>query len=175
MQSVYYFSAYADWLPEAKSRHLRYVKALIAEGVTPVMGKFKNKDRKCSKCGYKWQSHEEKETDVNIALALVNLAYQDKYDRALLISNDSDLAPAIHMVRNNFPHKNITTIVPPNYRHSNELIQASSDKAKITVDHLKRCLMPEYVLDAGGNLIVTRPLEYTPNHNANNLISDYQK
>ena len=152
----------ADWLPGAKARHLRYVKALIVEGVTPVMGKFKDKDRKCSKCGYRWKSHEEKETDVNIALALVNLAYQDKYDRALLISNDSDLAPAIHMVRNYFPHKNITTIVPPHYRHSNELIQASSYKAKITVEHLQRCSMPEHVLDAGGNLIVTRPSEYAP-------------
>lgn len=160
LQFVYYFSAYADWLPNSKARHLRYVKALIAKGVTPVMGKFKPKDRKCPECNYKWQAHEEKETDVNIALALVNLAYQDKYDRALLISNDSDLTPAIHMVRNYFPEKHITTIVPPHYRHSNELIQASSDKAKITVDHLQRCLMPEHILDAGGNLVVTRPPEY---------------
>ncbi len=160
--SVYYFSAYADWRPDAKVRHLSYVKALIAEGVTPIMGKFKNKDRECLKCHSKWQSHEEKETDVNIALALVNLAYQNKYDRALLITNDSDQAPAIRMVRNLFPNKNITTIVPPHYRHSNELIQASSDKAKITIDHLERCLMPEVVLDAGGNLIVIRPKEYVP-------------
>lgn len=160
LNAAYYFSAYADWLPDAKSRHLRYVKALVAAGVTPVMGKFKQKDRKCSKCGYKWQSHEEKETDVNIALALLNLAYQNKYDRAFLISNDSDLAPAIHMVKACFPHKHITTIVPPHYRHSNELIQASSDKAKITVEHLERSLLPEHILDAGGNLIVNRPLEY---------------
>lgn len=162
LHSVYYFSAYADWLPEAKSRHIRYVKALIAEGITPVMGKFKNKDRKCSKCHSRWQSYEEKETDVNIALALINLAYQNKYDRALLITNDSDQAPAIRMVRNLFPEKGITTIVPPHYRHSNELIQASSDKAKITVEQLQRCLLPEHVLDAGGNLIVTRPVEYNP-------------
>ncbi len=102
------------------------------------------------------------ETDVNMALALVSLAYQNKYDRAFLITNDSDQAPAIRMVRNLFPIKKITPIVPPHYRHSNELIQASSDKAKITIDHLKCCLLPETVLDAGGNLIVTRPLEYKP-------------
>jgi uncharacterized LabA/DUF88 family protein len=160
LNAVYYFSAYADWIPDAKLRHLRYVKALTAAGVTPVLGKFKEKDRKCPKCGHKWQSHEEKETDVNIALALLNLAYQNKYDRALLISNDSDLAPAIHMVRAHFPQKYITTIVPPHYRHSNELIQASSDKAKITVAHLERCLMPEHILDAGGNIVVTRPEKY---------------
>lgn len=161
LNSVYYFSAYADWRPDAKSRHLRYVKALVLAGVTPVMGKFKQKDRKCPKCKHEWHSHEEKETDVNIALALLNLAYQNKYDRAFLISNDSDLAPAIHMVRNCFPEKQITTIVPPHYRHSNELIQASSEKAKITIAHLERCLMPAHILDAGGNLIVTRPPEYS--------------
>ena len=160
LSAVYYFSAYADWLPQAKQRHLRYVKAIASEGVTPVLGKFKEKDRKCSKCGYQWVAHEEKETDVNIALALLNLAYQNKYDRAFLITNDSDLAPAIHMVRAYFPQKQITTIVPPQCRHSNELIKASSDKAKITVAHLERCLMSEHILDAGGNLIVTRPSEY---------------
>ncbi len=102
-------------------------------GVKPVMGKFKTKDRKCRKCRYKWTGHEEKETDVNIALAMLNLAYKNEYDHAFLISNDSDLAPAIHMVRANFPEKLITTSVPPHYFHSNELIKASSAKAKIQV------------------------------------------
>jgi len=158
---VFYFSAYAEWLPQSKKRHLQYVKALTSVGVTPIMGKFKEKDRRCPKCKYQWCGHEEKETDVNIALALLNLAYQNKYDRAL-ISNDSDIAPAIHMVRSHFPKKNITTIVPPHYMHSNELIKASSDKAKITVAHLQRCLMPENIFDAGGNHTATRPLEYKP-------------
>lgn len=90
--SVYYFSAYADWIPDAKQRHLRYVKALIAAGVTPVMGKFKEKDRKCPSCENKWKAHEE----------------------------------------------------------------------KIKVEHLERCLMAEHILDVGGNLIVSRPPEYTP-------------
>jgi len=66
------------------------------------------------------------------------------------------------MVRAFFPQKQITTIVPPQSRHSNELIKASSDKAKITVAHLERCLMPEHILDGGGNLIVTGPSEYKP-------------
>lgn len=44
LEAVYYFSAYADWLPDAKGRHLRYVKTLMIAGVKPVMGKFKNKD-----------------------------------------------------------------------------------------------------------------------------------
>lgn len=64
---VIYFSAYADWLPQ--KRHTQYVKALISSKVTTVMGKFKQKDRKCPKCKHMWCGHEEKETDVNIAPA----------------------------------------------------------------------------------------------------------
>lgn len=159
---VIYFSAYADWIPQSKKRHAQYVKALIASRVSTVMGKFKQKDRKCPKCKHKWCGHEEKETDVNIALAMLDLAYKDKFDHAFLISNDSDLAPAIHMVRKNFPQKLITTIVPPHYTHSNELIKASSEKAKIKIEHLQRCLFPEVIYDAGGNIIVSRPNEYSP-------------
>ena len=157
---VFYFSAYPDWLLQSKKRHVQYVKAITAFGVKPVLGKFKFKDRRCPDCGHKWHGHEEKETDVNIALAMLNLAYQDRYDHAFLISNDSDLAPAIRMVRRHFPEKRITTIVPPHYFHSNELIQASSEKAKISVDHLKRCLLPPIVYDAGGNIVVSCPKEY---------------
>jgi uncharacterized LabA/DUF88 family protein len=159
---VLYFSAYANWLPDSKKRHQQYVKALVANKVQPVMGNFKVKTRKCPDCAYKWDSHEEKETDVNIALHLLNLAHLDKYDHAFLISNDSDLVPAIKMVRSNYPKKLITTIVPPKYWHSDELIRASSAKAKITVDHLKRCLLPEAIYDANGAIITKRPMEYAP-------------
>ncbi len=157
---VIYFSAYADWLPQSKKRHHQYVKALVSSKVSTVLGKFKQKDRKCPKCKHMWCGHEEKETDVNIALAMLDLAYKDKFDHAFLISNDSDLAPAIHMVRKNFPQKLITTIVPPHYTHSNELIKASSEKAKITVNHLERCLFPQVIYDAGGNIVVSCPVEY---------------
>ena len=160
LTDVFYFSAYADWLPDSKRRHQQYVKALTVAGVITVMGKFKVKDRNCAKCKYKWSGHEEKETDVNIALAMLNLAYQGGYDRALLISNDSDLTPAIHMVRAHFPEKQVVTIVPPHYTHSNELIRASSEKAKITIPHLERCLLPELIYDTGGNIVARRPTEY---------------
>ncbi|MDH3511743.1 MAG: hypothetical protein OER85_12895 [Gammaproteobacteria bacterium] len=59
--AVYYFSAYATWRANAYKRHREYVKALQANGVTPVMGQFKKKSRTCFSCGAKWETHEEKE------------------------------------------------------------------------------------------------------------------
>ena len=68
-------------------------------------------------------SHEEKETDVNIALYLLDAAYQDLYDRALILTADSDLAPAIRMVRKRFPQKSIKLLQPVG-RNSSELVGA---------------------------------------------------
>jgi hypothetical protein len=81
---------------------------------------------------------------------------------AYLISNDSDLVPAIKMVREYFPKKLITTIAPPLCIHSNELIHVASRKSKIQVDHLDRCLLPEIIYNASEEIITTRPKEYAP-------------
>ena len=54
------------------------------------MASFKAKDRKCSECGHVRKGHEEKETDVNIAVAMLNGAYHNEYDHAYLVSRDSD-------------------------------------------------------------------------------------
>lgn len=158
-----YFSAYADHIDLSKQKSQKtYLKALELKGVSPILGYFKKKNHKCSNCSHRWMGHEEKETDVNIALHLLDLAYQNGFDRALVISNDSDLAPAIRMVRSRFPHKRITTVAPPIYYHSLELINASSDKTKIRVEHLERCLLPLVVSDASGLVSASRPQEYMP-------------
>ena len=163
LTNVFYFSAYAKHIAEpTQKRQAAYIKALELTTVKPILGHFKEKDRKCPACKYSWISHEEKESDVNIALFLLDLAYRDLFDRALVITNDSDLAPAIRMVRKRFPNKRITTVAPPNYYHSNELIKVSSDKARIRIKHLERCLLPAVVADASRLISVFRPLEYAP-------------
>ena len=161
---VYYFSAYAYWMPDKERRHRIYVKSLTAVGVTPIMADFKPKDRKCGSCGHRWEGHEEKETDVNIAVAMLKGAYRNEYDHALLVSRDSDLTPVVRTLRTEFADKNVTVIGPPHRGHSSELLQIEPPplKAKITVSHLERCLFPATVTDAGGNLVARRPQNYDP-------------
>jgi hypothetical protein len=45
----------------------------------------------CRRCGSVWASYEEKETDANIAVALVADAAASASDIALIVSADSDL------------------------------------------------------------------------------------
>jgi uncharacterized LabA/DUF88 family protein len=165
LSQVFYFSAFADHVSESTQKCQKaYIRALELTGVVSVLGHFKKKNRKCPSCDHKWFGHEEKETDVNIALFLLDQAYKDTFDRALVISNDSDLAPAIKMVRKRFPQKRNTTVAPPHYFHSRELIQVSSDKTKIRIEHLERCLLPPVVNDASHLISVSRPDEYMPSN-----------
>jgi uncharacterized LabA/DUF88 family protein len=164
LQTVYYFSAYADWMPDKERRHRIYVNALVAKGVIPVMAQFKDKDRRCPQCGHQWTGHEEKETDVNIAIAMLNGVYRNEYDHAFVVTRDSDITPAIRMLRAYFPTKGVTVIAPPNRGHSNELLQITPPplKAKIRVVQIERCLLGPVVYDAGGNIAAHRPAEYAP-------------
>lgn len=160
LQTIYYFSAFADWLPGSKSRHVEYVKALTATGIVPVMGHFKEKDRGCWKCGAKWKGHEEKETDVSIGITLLNDAYKNRFDTALLITRDSDLMPAVRMVRAEFPNKQIIAVAPPMMGHSNDLLTVCNGKRKITPTQVTQCLLPQHVYDSAGAVLATRPVNY---------------
>jgi len=129
------------------------------------MGQFKAKDRSCRSCGAKWIAHEEKETDVNIALWLLCEAYEDNFDEAFVISRDSDLTPAVRMVVEGFPNKSIKIISPPNAGHSKEMAQLVGDKklASIKPIHLERSLLPEKIHSPDSGLVlVERPTVYSP-------------
>jgi hypothetical protein len=160
IQGITYFSAYADWLPGPLSRHKEYVKALNATGIDCVMGHFKKKDRRCNKCGHTWIGHEEKETDVNIGIRLVADAYKGLYEKAYLVTRDSDLMPAVRMVRSEFPKKEIVAVAPPLMGHSNDLIAVCQTKKKISPKQVQACLLPQHIRDQAGKLIAMRPKEY---------------
>jgi len=88
------------------------VKALKTANVKVILGNFKKKDRSCNNCSSSWVAHEEKETDVNISIRLIDMTYKNSFDRVLLITGDTDLAPALRMVRQIAPTKQITIVLP---------------------------------------------------------------
>jgi hypothetical protein len=110
---VRYFSAYATWKPDAYARHRDYVAALKAQGVETNMAGFKKKSRSCFNCGARWLGHEEKETDVNIAVQMVADALTGEADRLILISADTDLAPPIRTIARLAPQCEVFVATPP--------------------------------------------------------------
>jgi len=159
LTAVKYFSAFATWLPGPYARHRRYVQALEQVGVQAVIGKFKEKPRRCAKCGARWVAHEEKETDVHIAITLVSDALTNKFDRAIVISADSDLAPAVRLAGLSSPPKEIFVAAPPG-RFSNA--RDLNPRLEITKGRVAKHLLSAVVRDKSGAVAVQRPAEYDP-------------
>ncbi|TQK06727.1 NYN domain-containing protein [Herbaspirillum sp. SJZ107] len=55
---------------------------------------------------------EEKKTDVNLALRMYRDACKGRYDRMILVSNDSDAEPALEALRVDFPHIMLGVVMP---------------------------------------------------------------
>ena len=55
---------------------------------------------------------EEKGSDVNLSVHLLNDAWKDRYDCAVLVTNDSDMAEAMRLVKKGFYNKKLGLITP---------------------------------------------------------------
>lgn len=154
--SVKYFSAYATWREHSMRRHQRYVAALRAHGVTVILGRFKEKRNRCRTCQAQYISHEEKETDVNIGAHLMADALQDRFDRALVISADTDLNGVVELAQREATDKIIQIVAPPGRRGRNRSALFAIPKGKV-----KSSLLPERIITEGGR-VVTRPEVYNP-------------
>ena len=153
LDKVYFFSAYLTHNQEKFSRHQNYVKALQSVGVTPVMGKFKKKYPKCKLCHQQYQTYEEKESDINIAITLLKDAFLDDFDKAFLITADTDLVSTIKMIKEIFPQKRIILLTPPQrHIYARELIQNANASFEIRKTHLKASLLPD-ILSFNGETI----------------------
>ena len=132
---IIFFSAIATHRsPESQHRHRTYLKALQLSGLKIVLGEFKEKYIcPCKDCQQKSLSdkilkHEEKHTDVNIAITLLEKAMLDSFDRAYLLSEDNDYVPVVKRVKELCPNKEIIICPPPQrsyYVHN--LLQASGE------------------------------------------------
>ncbi len=158
IKDIYYCTAIVPWDTTKAKRHKTYIKALETEGVKPIYGKFKRKTSKCRKCKQDYSTFEEKQTDVNIAILLLKLAFFDHFTTAVIISADSDLIPAIHSVQTLFPDKNIHFIFPPG-RNSDELKNKADLHSKIKERHLSSCQFPEKVT-TGAGVSISKPSKW---------------
>jgi len=120
LERVFYFSASADFRPDKAARHATYATALRATGVEVQLGRFKEKDVWCPTCRTAFKRHEEKETDVAVAVKLLELLTVNACDTVVLVTGDTDLAPAIRTAKALWVDKRIW-VVFPFARHNAEL------------------------------------------------------
>ena len=133
--------------------------ALRTVGVKDILGKFSIRERKCPLCLSRYKAHEEKKTDINIAITLLGDAVADKFETALILSGDSDLAPVTTKLRQLCPGKKIGIIVPKG-QSAMHLKQHADFFKKIQTKDLKKSLLPEQVMYNGK--IISAPTGWLP-------------
>lgn len=154
---VYYFTARISNDPSKEKRQSIYISAVSNTPVKIIYGHYKSKYKSCNRCGFTWQANEEKMTDVNIAMQMFTGAFQDSYDRAILISGDSDLVPPIKSIRHLF-NKKVLVIFPPD-RHNNSVKQAANESMNLGKGPIKSSQFNE-VITLGNNFEIKKPIQW---------------
>ena len=110
---VKYFTARIRNNPKKVKRQNIYLEALNTSEVQIIYGQYYSKKESCNRCSNSWIKNEEKMTDVNIAVHILTDAIENKYDKAIIISGDSDLVPPIKAIHKFFKRKKIVVAFPP--------------------------------------------------------------
>ncbi len=116
LSDVFYFSALARHLeakrPDVTVRHQIYLDCLRDSGVSIELARFKPKVLVCDRCHSKLKRYEEKETDVAIAVKLLELFHKGECEIAVLVTGDTDVAPAVRAVARLYPQSELWFAFP---------------------------------------------------------------
>jgi uncharacterized LabA/DUF88 family protein len=139
---VEYFTAYPNWANSdaKKLRHQQYVAAQRQMGVHVTFGEFRPKSIDCkATCLLPFPVNVEKQTDTNIAMSLIDFA--DRFDKAIILTGDSDQVPAVKLLKRLYPEKEVA-VLPPIGRGAKELEKVCDESFKMTEVHLAACQLP---------------------------------
>ena len=95
---------------------------------------------------------EEKGTDVNLAVHMVADAFQDKFDIAMLFSNDSDMATAVK-IATSVCNKGVGLYIDRKAVSFKVLRDNSTFISRITPNRLKKCQLNDCIYTADGQTI----------------------
>lgn len=122
LEKVIYFTA-SPLSPQKNSRQSAFLNAnklINGDRFEIVRGKYLDKHIICPYCKGDISRPEEKKTDVNISIRMVEDCVMDATDIVALVSADSDLVPPIELIQRLFPETGIKVYFPPS-NFSNDL------------------------------------------------------
>lgn len=131
LSDIYYFSALAKHIdskrPGTTKKHQDYIDCLRSTGIKIRLGRFKYKTIWCKGCKTNNVHYEEKETDVALSLKIMELFHLDSCDTVVLVTGDTDLAPAVRMAADIFPEKSICFAFP--YKRKNKELNSITNSS----------------------------------------------
>lgn len=164
LTDVHYYTAYAEHLsklhPDKIRRHKAYVRALTASRVQVRISSFKRKDSWDTYTNQQFLTHEEKETDVAMACAVLEGAARDEFDIAVLVTGDTDLRPCVHAFQRLYPEKRLLFAFPFD-RKNVDLAHAAPGSFALSAESYAKHQFPVRVLLPSGKHVHC-PKEWIP-------------
>lgn len=166
VQAIRYFTALVDG--SSRTDQQKYLSAInTLPLVHTILGRYKRKQVACGvrACMHAGKKHfdrtEEKQTDVNIALQMLDDAYRGLAERFVLVSGDSDLVPAVNLIKTRFPAINIVLYVPAlnAVRGAAVELRASVDKHRTLPNNLFKLAQLPPTIHVGG-IAISKPADW---------------
>ncbi|GAA3099599.1 hypothetical protein GCM10020001_015280 [Nonomuraea salmonea] len=118
-----------------------------------VLGRFQEQKCRCRACGHKWRTYAEKQSDVALAAAMVDDVATGRVDAVMVVSADSDLCAAVHVIRRidavRGTKTRVVTAFPPR-RRSESLRQVSDAWLPLGDAIVRQSQFPEVVCGPDG-------------------------
>jgi len=155
--SVKYFTARVTKPKSKVKRQSIYIDALKSlDKLEVIEGKYHdNNPVECQHCHQIFYVSKEKQTDVNLATALLVDVIEDKIDTAYIVSVDSDYKAPLSYIRIKYPQKRIYfEFVETNFSYT--LARSSYRPYIIYRERLLKCQLPETITLPSG-FVVQRP------------------
>lgn len=165
LNKVYYFTALSERDESAKERHKIYIQALRKMGTDVILWKF----NRVVKTFKNWKNsleeiqpedndvpillsfatYEEKETDVNIALKIFEDWVFNNYDKAIIVSWDSDIIPAIRRIRElskkwKIENKEFVSLLFPRSKWK-MIVKTCDERMNINAKSIEESLLPNKI------------------------------
>ena len=171
LKKVYYFTALAEYykFDHKKSYkpivHNIYMDYFLSEfDVECRLGKFKKQKKyECPNCKNEILGYKEKQTDINIALQLYEDAIYDRFDKAFLVTADTDFIAVINKIKENEKTKNKIIIILAPHRCSKKHFAKADKIIRLKKEDFAGHLLPKFgkneVMMPECNLISTQSQE----------------
>ena len=176
LNKVYFFTALSEWDKPARKRHKTYIQALRKMWTDVILWKFNRVEKTFKNWKnvleeiqpkdndvpdlLKFITYEEKETDVNIALKIFEDWVFDNYDKAIIVSWDSDIIPAIRRVRDlskkwKIWNREFVSLLFPRSKWK-MIVKTCSSRLNIDSKHIENSLLPNKI-DIGNWKHIIKP------------------
>lgn len=156
---VKYFTSRVTKPTNKQQRQNDYLEALDTLPLyQKTEGEYQYNEKECWSCHKKFPNPKEKQSDVNLATAILVDAIEDNFDTAYLVAVDSDYKAPLEYIKNKLPKKRvIAEFVESNFSHT------ISDLCYVTYEidqkRLLSCQLPDPVISRSG-ISISRPASW---------------